>query len=99
MDRLLKDGYYYTLGAIDEVVQEAVEKLDEGAIAPVIEVPYGYYVVQRLALDETYVNKNYEIFRAQYRSRMFNEMLAAEAEKVKITYEKLYDELTVTAVS
>jgi parvulin-like peptidyl-prolyl isomerase len=99
MDRLMKDGYYYTLGAIDEAVQEAVEKLDEGAIAPVIEVSYGYYVVQRLALDETYVNKNYEIFRAQYRARVFNEMLAAEAEKVKITYEKLYDELTVTAVS
>lgn len=99
MDRLMKDGYYYTLGAIDETVQEAVEKLDEGAIAPVIEVPYGYYVVQRLPLEESYVNKNYESFRAQYRARVFNEMLAAEAEQVKITYDKLYDELTVATVS
>ena len=64
-----------------------------------MEVSYGYYVVQRMALDETYVNKNYEIFRTQYRARIFNEMLAAEAEKVKITYEKLYDELTVATVS
>ncbi len=99
MDRLMKDGYYYTLGAIDETVQEAVEKLDEGAIAPVVEVSYGYYVVKRLALEETYVNKNYEMFRTQYRARVFNEMLAAEAEQVKITYETLYNELTVASVS
>jgi len=99
MERLIKDGYYYTLGAIDEDVQEAVEKLDEGAIAPVIEVSYGYYVVQRLSLNENYIDKNYETFRTQYRARVFNEMLAAEAEKVKITYEKLYDELTVATVS
>lgn len=99
MDRLLADGYYYTLGAIDEEVQKAVELLAEGEIAPVIEVSYGYYVVQRLGLDDAYVNKNYESFRAQYCARIFNEMLKAEAEAVKITYEELFEELTVAAMS
>lgn len=99
MDRLLTDGYYYTLGAIDENVQKAVETLKENEIAPVIEVSYGYYVVQRLALEDAYIQKNYESFRVQYRARIFNEMLAAEAEKINISYQDLYDELTIKTVT
>ena len=99
MLRMIRDGYYYTLGAIDETVQAAVETLEVGAIAPVIEVPYGYYVVQRLAMEEPYIDQNFESFRVQYRARVFNEMLAAEAKKVKVAYEALYEELTVATVS
>ncbi len=95
---LIEGGYYYTLGAIDETVQNAVEALKEGEIAPVIEVSYGYYVVQRLPLEQDYIDKNYEDFRLMYRARVFNEMLEAEAKKIAVSYSDLYHTLTVETV-
>ncbi len=95
MDRLLEDGYYYTLGAIDEKVQLAVEALEEGALAPLVTVTYGYYVVQRLPLEQSYIEEHYEMLRAQYCARVFNEMLTAETKKVSLVYEELYEQLTL----
>ncbi len=95
MLRLIRDGYYYTLGAIDEDVQKAVETIDEGEIAPLVEVPYGYYVVQRLPLLDTYIEKNFENLRAQYRARIFHEMLKTEAASAEKNTTELFAELNV----
>ena len=95
MLRLISDGYYYTLGAIDEDVQKAVEGIAEGEIAPLVEVSYGYYVVQRLPLKNEYVEKNFENFRTQYRARIFSEMLKAEAAAMEKKTTELFEELTV----
>jgi len=95
---LIDDGYYYTLGAIDEQVQKAVESLAEGEISPVIEVSHGYYVIRRLPLEQSYIEKNYEDFRLMYRARIFNEMLETEAKKISVSYSDLYHSLTVETV-
>jgi parvulin-like peptidyl-prolyl isomerase len=98
MLRLIADGLYYTLGAIDEDVQEAVETIAEGEIAPIVEVPYGYFIVQRLPLLDAYVEKNFENLRAQYRARIFNEMLKAKAATLEKITTPLFEELTVATL-
>ncbi len=95
MLRLIENGIYYTLGAVDEDVEKAVETLAEGEIAPLVEVSYGYYVVQRLSLNDDYIEKNFENLRAQYRARIFNEMLKTEAASAEKNTTELFAELNV----
>jgi parvulin-like peptidyl-prolyl isomerase len=99
MLRLLDDGLYYTLGAIDEDVEMAVEAISEGEIAPIVEVPYGYFIVRRLPLLDTYVEKNFESLRVQYRARIFSEMLKEEADAIEKKTTELFEELTVKTLT
>ena len=79
------DGYYYTVGGIVEKIQEEAEKLDEnGGISGVIDMQNAFFVIQRLPIDNDYVEKNFETFRTDYAARLFNEMLDKKAAAVSV---------------
>lgn len=80
-----EDGYYYTLGGIVEKVQNEVEKLDEnGGISGIVDMQNSIFVIQRLPLDDEYIDKNFETFRTNYVARLFNEMLDKKAEEISV---------------
>lgn len=80
-----EDGYYYTLGGIVEKVQNEVEKLDEnGGISGIVDMQSSIFVIQRLPLDDEYIDKNFETFRTNYVARLFNEMLDKKAEEISV---------------
>lgn len=90
------DGYYYTVGGIVRKVEDEAEKLDEnGGISGVIDMQNAFFVIQRLPLDDDYVEKHFETFRKNYAARLFNEILDKKAASVviKITDEEAYKEL------
>lgn len=91
-----EDGYYYTVGGIVEKVQNEAEKLDEnGGISGVIDMQNAFFIIQRLPLDDDYIEKNFESFRTDYTARLFNEMLDKQAAEisVEIKDEEAYREL------
>ncbi len=98
MSEKLKDGYYYTVGGIVREVEEAVEELAEGEISEVIDMGYALFVIHRLPIEDSYVKDNMEEFRESYCARIFNEMVAEKASKIKVKYRDLYGELTVFSV-
>ena len=90
------DGYYYTVGGIVRKVEDEAEKLDEnGGISGVIDMQNAFFVIQRLPIDDDYVEKHFETFRKNYAARLFNEILDKKAASVviKITDEEAYKEL------
>lgn len=99
MAGLLTEGYYYTLTSIVAEVETAVESLSEGEISGVIELPNAYYIVQRLSIDNAYVEKNLEDFRVQYKARIFNEMVAALQEGLTVEYSELWEAASTKTVS
>lgn len=54
-----------------------------------------FFVIQRLPIDDDYVEKHFETFRKNYSARLFNEILDKKAASVviKITDEEAYKEL------
>ncbi len=96
MESLLEDGYYFTFGSIAEEIEEVVRGLQENEISQVVDMGYGYFIVQRLPLDDDYVKENLEQFREIYCARVFNEMLAGRAEHIEVKYEPLFEELTAS---
>ena len=98
MEAKLEEGYYYTLGAIVEEMQGAVEELEENEISEVIDMGYGYFIVQRLPIDSEYAEKNLDEFRESYLARLFNDMVDEQMAKIEVKYEDLYSELSVFTV-
>lgn len=69
------NGYYFTRGIMDEAYEEASYALEVGEISGIVEAVgkdgYGndqncYYIIQRLALEDTYVEKNFETLKNMY---------------------------------
>lgn len=94
----IEDGYYYTLLSIDKIVEAAVEQLDEGGISGVIEVSHGYYIVQRLPLDDAYIENNFEEFRAGYKARMFELMIEEKMKTIEVEYSDLWQTVSTATV-
>ncbi len=95
---IAKDGRYYTIGQIIESVENEVEKLDENEISGVIELNEGYFIIQRLPLEEEYVNKHFGEFVEMYVARVFNEMVTELEKTVTVKTSKLWDNLKITDV-
>ncbi len=91
-------GYYFTVGEIAKNVEDIVKALPENGISDVIDMGYGYFVVQRLPKDTDYINKNFNSMREKYRARIFNEMVEAKAQDIKIEYKDLYNKLSIDSI-
>ncbi len=99
MESRLEDGYYYTTGQIEPKVEAAVEALPEGGLSEVLTLWDGFVIVQRLALEEEYVNRNWETLRIMYRARVFQEMIEETQKKIRIKETELYRTLTPDTVT
>lgn len=86
-------GYYYTLGMIDERVENAVEELEIGEISPIIDVKTGFFIVKREKIDLDYANKNIATFVDYYIARRFNELVNEIQKDMKIELSDFWNNL------
>ncbi len=96
MDRLIDDGYYYTVTSITEEVENAVNELEIGEISPVTETAFGFFIVQRLDIDMEYATENLASFAKQYVGRVFNEMVLSIKNEMKIEYSDFWKNLKIS---
>lgn len=91
-----ENGQYFIKGTYDAYIDETVEKLEDGKYSEIIELPYGYAIVKKLAKDEEYIEKNFNsVFAPLYERSMFEIMLNKEEEKQNIVYFDSYNDLSV----
>ncbi len=79
------DGFYFTHGSMDEAYEKAAYELEIGEVSEVVE-SIGinakgesvscFYVIQRLELDEEYIEKNFDDLAEKYRNSIVYDMLA-----------------------
>ena len=93
MANFIDVGYYYTLGSIDQTVEAEAEKLDFGGISPIIDVKYGFFIVQRAEIDFEYADKNIDIFVDFYVASKFNEMVSEIKESMKMEFSDFWKDL------
>ena len=91
----IKDVRYFTYGEMQPYFEQAVKELQIGQVSEVIKSDLGWHLIKREQPDMDYVEKNLEIFRDTDLVRLYNEMLAKEAESLKIVCTDAYSGLII----
>lgn len=52
------EGYYFTVGDMDEALTTATQALAEDEISGIVETEKGYYIIKRLPIDDAFVKAN-----------------------------------------
>ena len=89
----IDSGYYYTVGMIDERVENAVEQLKVGEISPIIDVKSGFFIVLREDIDMDHARDEINTFTDYYVARIFNEMVAKIEGTMKIEASDFWNSL------
>jgi Parvulin-like peptidyl-prolyl isomerase len=89
------DGYYFTDGQMIESFEAAVKSLKVGETSGVVESIYGYHIIRRLPLEESYINEHLEDLRKSYMSRIFNDKLKAKADSYDVKFTDTFKTLDI----
>ena len=86
------DGLYFTRGSKTEEYEAAAYALEVGEVSEVIEAPAtnangesvtGFYIIQRLELEDTYITNNLPTLKEQYHDSVMYSMVEAEREALE----------------
>lgn len=86
------DGYVFTEGTMVTEFEDAVKSLKAGEVSGVVESPYGYHVIMRLAHDAdrtvSYSSDGTEQYSARYMcaSQKFSDEMESYVTSLKLTY-------------
>ena len=87
------NGRYFTHGMMLEPFEEAAYALEVGGISEVVESVVGYHVIQRLPLEDAYIDEYFEELRDLYKNRVYNEKLDEVGASLEVEYTEVYDEV------
>ena len=101
------DGLYFTRGSKTEEYEAAAYALEVGEVSEVIEAPAtnangesvtGFYIIQRLELEDTYITNNLPTLKEQYHDSVMYSMVEAEREALEFVPNDFGKSLDLTAL-
>lgn len=98
MRSLAGSGYYFTKGQIAEDVETIADTLEIGEFSEVVTVDGAYFIVQRIEIDDDYVQNNLNKFIEMYLARRFNEMVEEIKDGLTVKYTDTWENANVSNV-
>ena len=98
------DGYYFIRGTMDEAYEEAAYDLRIDGISDIVrsvgqngdgETVDCYYIIQRLPLEDHYINKNFETLKDQYYTSVVYGMVEELSDSLKFVPNEYFNTLDI----
>ena len=71
-----KHGFYFTKGEFSEEYETAAFGIGIGEYSDIVETASGFYIIQRLELEDDYIEAHFEDLKTKYRYAYVNDMIA-----------------------
>ena len=89
------DGFYFTRGSMDEAYEKAAFGLKVNEVSNVVETSGAFYVIQRLEIEDAYVNENLDDLKQKYINSIVYENLDKKKAELKFESNKFADGLNI----
>lgn len=96
-----EQGYYMNRNSnfVDEF-KNAGFKLKENEVSDLVEsTEYGWFIIKRLPVDMDYVEKNIDSLIVEYDSPTVSKLYSEIMEKMKVSYNDIYEKLTPQSIT
>ena len=89
------DGIYFARGSMEQEYEKAAFALEVGAVSDVVETDGAFYVIQRLEIEDAYVEKNLYDLREKYIGSVIYEKLEKKKNELKFEPNEFAKELDI----
>ncbi len=90
---MTEDGYYMPRGYMSEEFESVAFSLDEGEVSDVLELSDGFHVIKRFAMDDEYVEKNFEKLRERYYACRLQAKVDAKELSISVSETEIFSKI------
>ncbi len=93
-----QNGYYFSRGEYSEPYETAAYALNEGEFSDVVVDNEGFYVIQRLPIDQDYVTSQLDSLRQQYHVAYINNLVKETEKQITFSFNEYGQSLDLTKI-
>lgn len=93
-----EDGYTFTKGEMVAAFEEAAFALSENAVSGLVQTDYGYHIIKRLPLEQSYIDENKEDMISNYKSMIMYQELDEFMAELEVENSKYYDDFGIDTI-
>lgn len=91
--QMTEDGYYMPRGYMTEKFETVAFSLEEDEVSEVLELSDGFHIIKRFAMDDEYVEKNFQMLKERYYECLLQLRTDAKEATVSISETELYKQI------
>ncbi len=91
-------GYYFSRGEYSEAYENAAYALNEGEFSGVVADTNGFYVLQRLPLDQDFIAEQLDALKQQYQAAYINGLIEETQKQISFNFNEYGKSLDLTKI-